>query len=135
MLVLALLLLVPLRLREKRGNQNGSAVSRWRTLYEYLLLGVLGIVPPSVMLAWGISHSSASNAAILSLTIPILMTVFGVVMLGENLTLIRIFSLALGLMGRLGRPEEIAALAVYLASDESSFTTGQVHVIDGGWTI
>jgi 2-keto-3-deoxy-L-fuconate dehydrogenase len=36
-------------------------------------------------------------------------------------------------MGRLGRPEEIAALVVYLASDESAFTTGQVHVIDGGW--
>jgi 2-keto-3-deoxy-L-fuconate dehydrogenase len=38
-------------------------------------------------------------------------------------------------MGRLGRPEEVAALAVYLASDESSFTTGQAHVIDGGWNI
>ncbi len=37
-------------------------------------------------------------------------------------------------MGRLGRPEEIAALALYLASDEASFTTGQVHIIDGGWT-
>jgi len=37
-------------------------------------------------------------------------------------------------MGRLGDPEEIAALAVYLGSDESSFTTGQVHVIDGGWS-
>ncbi|HWG65876.1 MAG TPA: SDR family oxidoreductase [Rhodanobacteraceae bacterium] len=37
-------------------------------------------------------------------------------------------------MGRLGTPEEIAALAVYLASDESSFTTGAIHVIDGGWT-
>ena len=37
-------------------------------------------------------------------------------------------------MGRLGRPEEIAALAVYLASDESTFTTGTVSVIDGGWT-
>jgi 2-keto-3-deoxy-L-fuconate dehydrogenase len=37
-------------------------------------------------------------------------------------------------MGRLGAPGEIAALAVYLASDESSFTTGAVHVIDGGWS-
>ncbi|ARP85251.1 SDR family oxidoreductase [Bordetella genomosp. 9] len=37
-------------------------------------------------------------------------------------------------MGRLGRPEEIAALAVYLASDESAFTTGTVQVIDGGWS-
>ena len=37
-------------------------------------------------------------------------------------------------MGRLGLPEEIAALAVYLASDESSFTTGTAQVIDGGWS-
>jgi len=36
-------------------------------------------------------------------------------------------------MGRFGRVEELAALAVYLASDESAFTTGQIHVIDGGW--
>jgi len=36
-------------------------------------------------------------------------------------------------VGRLGRPEEIAALAVYLASNESAFTTGQTHIIDGGW--
>jgi 2-keto-3-deoxy-L-fuconate dehydrogenase len=38
-------------------------------------------------------------------------------------------------MGRLGTPEEIAALAVYLASDEAQFVTGQAIVIDGGWTL
>ena len=38
-------------------------------------------------------------------------------------------------MGRLGTPEEIAALAVYLGSDETQFITGQTLVIDGGWTL
>jgi len=38
-------------------------------------------------------------------------------------------------MGRLGTPEEIANLALYLASDEASFTTGQAYIIDGGWSI
>ncbi|HKT19525.1 MAG TPA: SDR family oxidoreductase [Stellaceae bacterium] len=38
-------------------------------------------------------------------------------------------------LGRLGTAEEVAALAVYLASDESAFTTGAVHVIDGGFTL
>lgn len=37
-------------------------------------------------------------------------------------------------MGRLGTTAEIAALALYLASDESAFTTGTVQVIDGGWS-
>jgi 2-keto-3-deoxy-L-fuconate dehydrogenase len=38
-------------------------------------------------------------------------------------------------MGRLGKPEEVAALAVYLASDESAFTTGQIHMVDGGFAL
>ncbi len=37
-------------------------------------------------------------------------------------------------MGRLAKAEEIAMLVVYLASDESSFTTGHAHVVDGGWS-
>ncbi|MBB3946208.1 2-keto-3-deoxy-L-fuconate dehydrogenase [Rhizobium skierniewicense] len=37
-------------------------------------------------------------------------------------------------MGRIATPQEIAALVTYLASDEAGFTTGQIHVIDGGWT-
>lgn len=36
-------------------------------------------------------------------------------------------------IGRIAQPEEIANLVVYLASDESSYTTGVAHVIDGGW--
>jgi len=38
-------------------------------------------------------------------------------------------------MGRLGTADEIASLVVYLASDESAFTTGVAHIIDGGWTL
>jgi 2-keto-3-deoxy-L-fuconate dehydrogenase len=38
-------------------------------------------------------------------------------------------------MGRLGTPEEIAWLAVYLASDEASYTTGQIHIADGGFAL
>ncbi len=38
-------------------------------------------------------------------------------------------------MARLGRPAEVAALADYLASDESAFTTGQIHLVDGGWSM
>ncbi len=38
-------------------------------------------------------------------------------------------------MGRLGTAQEIANLALYLASDESAFTTGQIHLIDGGWSL
>jgi len=38
-------------------------------------------------------------------------------------------------MGRIGKPEEVASLAVYLASDESAFSTGGVYPVDGGMTI
>ena len=38
-------------------------------------------------------------------------------------------------MGRLGKPEEIAELALYLASDAAAFTTGTINVIDGGWSM
>jgi 2-keto-3-deoxy-L-fuconate dehydrogenase len=38
-------------------------------------------------------------------------------------------------MGRLGKPEEVAALALYLASDESAFATGQAYLVDGGFAM
>ncbi|VVE56635.1 SDR family oxidoreductase [Pandoraea anhela] len=53
---------------------------------------------------------------------------------GTSLTAVRDQFVARQPMGRVGTPEEIAALAVYLGSDESSFTTGAIHLIDGGWS-
>ena len=38
-------------------------------------------------------------------------------------------------LGRVGKSDEIASLALYLSSDESMFTTGQTHIIDGGWSV
>ena len=38
-------------------------------------------------------------------------------------------------MGRLGTPEEVAALVVFLASDEASYITGQAHLVDGGMAL
>jgi len=100
-LLAALLLLLPWWLRGRgRGAARPSPDPRIR-LRAYLVLGVLGIVPPSVLLSWGIAHSSAANAAILSLTIPVLMTLLGVAMLGERLTVIRLLCLAFGLGGTL----------------------------------
>ena len=53
---------------------------------------------------------------------------------GQTFKLVEAIFVARQPIGRLGRVEEIAALAVYLASDESSFTTGTAQVIDGGWS-
>ena len=53
---------------------------------------------------------------------------------GQSLAQVEASYIARQPMGRLGRAEEIAALAVYLASDDSAFTTGTAQVIDGGWS-
>ena len=53
---------------------------------------------------------------------------------GQTLAQVEAAFVARQPMGRIGRVDEIAALAVYLASDESSFTTGTAQIIDGGWS-
>ncbi len=59
----------------------------------------------------------------------------GRVNMAENPKQARIDFINRQLMGRLAQPEEIASLAVYLASDESDFVTGTLNLIDGGWTL
>ncbi|WP_206996142.1 SDR family oxidoreductase [Trinickia mobilis] len=53
---------------------------------------------------------------------------------GATIETVRAAFVARQPMGRVGKAEEIAALALYLAADESAFTTGHAHVIDGGWS-
>lgn len=98
-LVFAMVLLVPFLVVRRGGGTFGHGQSAGKSIWQFLLMGLFGIVPPSVLLAWGEAHSSASNAAILSLTIPVLMTVMGIMMLGERITALRGISLLLGLAG------------------------------------
>jgi 2-keto-3-deoxy-L-fuconate dehydrogenase len=53
---------------------------------------------------------------------------------GQTLAQTEAFFVARQPMGRLGRTDEVAALALYLASDDSAFTTGTTQIIDGGWS-
>jgi drug/metabolite transporter (DMT)-like permease len=127
-LLVSSLLLLPFWIRERGRGKDSSQPFGWKTVYEYLLLGLLGIIPPSVMLAWGIAHSSSSNAAILSLTIPGLMTLLGMIMLGERLTVIRSLSLGLGLAGTL----MISAGDVAQASFSRNLLLGNFVILLGG---
>jgi len=54
---------------------------------------------------------------------------------GQSLAAIRKRFIDRQPMGRLGTPVEVAMLAVYLASDEASYTTGQIHLVDGGFAL
>jgi 2-keto-3-deoxy-L-fuconate dehydrogenase len=54
---------------------------------------------------------------------------------GKSEAEVRAMFIARQPMGRLGTAEEVAKLAVYLASDESAFTTGTTLMVDGGWTL
>lgn len=54
---------------------------------------------------------------------------------GQNIETVRQAFIDRQPMGRLGTPEEVALLAVYLASDESSYTTGHIHLVDGGFAL
>jgi 2-dehydro-3-deoxy-L-fuconate 4-dehydrogenase len=54
---------------------------------------------------------------------------------GQSLATIRKQFIDRQPMGRLGTPVEVAMLAVYLASDEASYTTGQIHLVDGGFAL
>lgn len=100
-LIFSLILLTPfLIVQMKRTPRvNSGALVKKPFIWKFLLMGLIGIVPPSVLMAWGIEHSTASNGAIISMTIPVLMTLMSIFMLGERITQLRVVSLVLALAG------------------------------------
>ena len=70
-----------------------------RNFAGFIMIGVIGLVPASALLAWGISHSTASNAALIYLTVPIITALLASFILNERMTLVRWGSLFLALAG------------------------------------
>lgn len=99
----AILTLLPFFLRERRAarcvSQGNTLRQRRLDIRPWLLLGIVGLLPPSILMSWGIEHSSGSNAAILTLSIPILMLVTAVPLLGERFTFTRFGTLLLAIVG------------------------------------
>jgi len=96
-LALSTVLFAPL-VRISRGKKPGPrwTPAVWRDL---LLASTLGIIPAQLGLTWGVEHSLASNAAVLTLTIPILTAMMAVLLLGERMTAVRWLSFALAISG------------------------------------
>jgi drug/metabolite transporter (DMT)-like permease len=66
---------------------------------DLILAGTLGIIPSQLGLTWGVQLSLASNASVLTLTIPVLTAIMAVVLLGERMTVVRWLSFALAICG------------------------------------
>src|SRR5580704_8860815 len=92
------LLFVPLLIRKRRANPS-AARPTWSDWGKFSLAGVAGQVLAQLGMTWGISRSLASNGAILNLMIPVITAVLASFMLHEKLSLLRICSLAVGLVG------------------------------------
>ena len=91
-------LFVPLLIRKRRANP-GAVRPTWSDWGKFTLAGVLGQVLAQLGMTWGISRSLASNGAVLNLMIPVITAVLASFMLREKLSLLRIASLLIGLMG------------------------------------
>jgi len=106
----AALVLLPFLMRERQRRQGllhstGSvtpserSLLRKRNLIGFFVLGVLALMPASAFLAWGIDRSTASNASLIYLTVPIITAVLASIILEEKMTLVRWASLFVALTG------------------------------------
>jgi drug/metabolite transporter (DMT)-like permease len=94
--LIAALVLAPFFFRERRRSTQPTPRFEWK---GFLLLAALGLIPGSAVLAWGTKLSTASNAALLYLTLPVITAVMAVTLLGERMTMVRWGSMLLALLG------------------------------------
>ena len=102
--LLGAVVLVPFLLLERRGARHSAPTSlrSWRrkdNILGFAMLGALGLVPSSVCLAWGTELSTASNASLIYLTVPIITALLAAIILSERMTPLRWVSLAISLAG------------------------------------
>ena len=100
MAISTLLMVSVLAMRKRKpAAEDPVPGSRLRIILSFVLLGTGGIVISQLFLTWGIARSLASNAAVITLTVPAITAVLAFFMLGERLTLLRCISFALALAG------------------------------------
>jgi drug/metabolite transporter (DMT)-like permease len=100
--LIASLVLAPFLVWERRTtgpHQSEGGRTGARAWANFFLLALFGSMPSSVVLAWGIALSTASNAALLYLTVPILTAVLAIGIVGEKMSPLRWVSLVLSLIG------------------------------------
>lgn len=84
------------------GNAQASdarSLLNKRNITGFLMVGIVGLIPASAFLAWGVSRSSASQAALIYLTVPIITALLASLILNEKMTWVRWGSLFLALIG------------------------------------
>ena len=98
-IALAMLLLVPVVRREQRKAPEGKTRIPAHDKFQFILIGVFGQVVAQLFITWGVRWSLASNAALLTLALPISTAVMAYFFLGERMTRVRWISFALALAG------------------------------------
>ncbi len=95
--LIAALILLPFR----HNARTSAGRAKWsrKDVFGFVLLGVLGLVPASALLAWGTARSTASNAALIYLTVPVLTALMASPILGERMTPVRWVALLVALAG------------------------------------
>ncbi len=110
--LMAGMVLLPFLLWERRSSsalqssaaaaspqRNSKSLAHRKNIIGFLAIGIGGLVPASAFLAWGVNRSTASNAALIYLTVPIITAILASVIVNEKMTLVRWGSLGISVVG------------------------------------